>query len=126
MRGRQPCRTGSAALCAAYMPREPRPPDTTQCYHPPRPNVCVSKMVPNPTKGRKWNPRMAAQEAEATLRHTEIVGNVQISRGGLGLGPGKLVWSRADPKEKSKLVVEQVHRQEEMLRQWLRLSRDSG
>ena len=79
-------------------------------------DVVVSKVVPNPTKGRKWNPRMAAQEAEATLRHTEIVGNVQIGRGGLGLGPGKPVWSRAGPKEKRKLVVEQVRRQEEMLR----------
>ena len=26
-------------------------------------DVLVSKVVPNPTKGRKWNPRMAAQEA---------------------------------------------------------------
>ena len=59
---------------------------------------------------------MAAQEAEATLRHTEIVGNVQIGRGGLGLGPGQPVWSRAGPKEKRKLAVEQVHRWEEMLR----------
>ena len=45
--------------------------------------MVVSKVVPNPTKGRKWNPRMAAQEAEATLIHIEIVGNVQIGRGGL-------------------------------------------
>jgi len=59
---------------------------------------------------------MAAQEAEATLRHTDIVGNVQIGWGGLGLGSGKPVWSRAGPKEKRKLVVEQVSRQEEMLR----------
>jgi len=44
------------------------------------------------------------------------VGNVQIGRGGLGLGPGKPVWSRAGAKEKIKLVVEQVRRQEEMLR----------
>ena len=57
-----------------------------------RKDVAVSKVVPNPTKGRKWwNPRMAAQEAEATLRHTEIVGNVQIGWGGLGLDPGKPV-----------------------------------
>ena len=28
--------------------------------------VVVSKVVPNPTKRRKWNPRMVAQEAEAT------------------------------------------------------------
>ena len=51
----------------------------------------VSKVVPNPTKGMKWNPKMAAQEAEATLKHAEIVGNVQIGREGLGLGPGKPV-----------------------------------
>ena len=44
-------------------------------------DVVDSKVVPNPTKGRKWNPRMAAQEAEATLGHAEIVGNVQIGRG---------------------------------------------
>ena len=62
--------------------------------------MVVSKVVPNPTKRRKWNPRMAAQEGEATLRNTEIVGNVQIGRGGLGLGPGKPVWSRAGPREK--------------------------
>ena len=59
---------------------------------------------------------MAAQEAKATLRHTEIAGNVQIGRGGLGLGPGKPVWSGADLKKKIKLVVEQVRRQKEMLR----------
>ncbi len=61
-------------------------------------DVVVSKVVPNPTKGRKWNPRMAVQEAEATLRHTEIVGNVQIGHGGLGLGPGKPVWSKREEK----------------------------
>ena len=31
-------------------------------------DVVVNKVVPNPTKRRKWNPRMAAQEAEATLK----------------------------------------------------------
>ena len=46
----------------------------------------------------------------------ELVNNVQIGQGGLGLGPVKPVWSRAGPKEKRKLVVEQVRRQEEMLR----------
>ena len=53
-------------------------------------DVVVSQVVPHQTKGRKWNPKMAAQEAEATLRHTEIVSNVQIGRVGLGLGPCKL------------------------------------
>ena len=45
LRGSQPCRTGSAALWAAYIPKEPRPPDATQCNHPPRPNVCVCVSV---------------------------------------------------------------------------------
>ena len=34
----------------------------------------------------------------------------------MGLDPGKPVLSRAGPKEKRKLVVEQVRRQEEILR----------
>ena len=38
MRGRQPCRTGGAALWAAYIPRSP---DTTQCYHQDLLCVCV-------------------------------------------------------------------------------------
>ena len=40
LRGSQPCRTGNAAPWAAYIPKEPRPPDATQCNQPPRPNVC--------------------------------------------------------------------------------------
>ena len=34
----------------------------------------------------------------------------------MGLGPGKLVWNKAGPKEKRELVVEQIRRQEEMIR----------
>ena len=51
-------------------------------------DTVVSNLVPNPTRGRKWNPRRAVQEAEAALRHTDIVGNVQQGRGGLGLRSG--------------------------------------
>ena len=64
----------------------------------------------------KWNPRRAVQEAEAALRHTDIVGKVQQGRGGLGLSSGKPAWSKAGPAERRKLVVEQVHRQEEVVR----------
>lgn len=73
----------------------------------------VIKVIPNPIRGRKWNPRMTVQEPEATLRHAKMVGNVQIGRGGSGPVPGKLVWSRA---EKRKVVVDQVRRQEEVLK----------
>ena len=56
--------------------------------------------------------RVAVQEAEAALRHAEVVGKFQFGRGGLGLGSGKPDWNKAGPKEKRKLVMEQVRRQE--------------
>lgn len=59
---------------------------------------------------------MAVQEAEAALRHTEIVGNVQMSRGGLKLGSGKPALNKAGPKDKRKLIVEQIRKQEKTLR----------
>lgn len=60
--------------------------------------MVVRNVVANQPKGREWNPRIAAQEAETALRHAEIVGNVQFGRGGLGLGSDKPTWSRAGPK----------------------------
>ena len=77
----------------------------------------VSGLAPNPSKGRKWKPKVAVQEAEAALRHGEIMGNVQIGRGGLGRTSGKPMWRKADQKEKRRLVVEQIRRQEEASRQ---------
>lgn len=47
-------------------------------------DVVVRNVIPNPTKGNNWNPRMAVQKAEAALRHAEIVGDIQFGRGGLG------------------------------------------
>ena len=79
-------------------------------------DILVSNVVLNPNSERKWNPRAAVQGAEAALRHAEIVGNVQFGRGGLGLGPGKPAWNKAGPKEKRKLIVEQMCRQEQLLR----------
>lgn len=37
-------------------------------------------------------------EPKAALRHAEIVGNVQIGRGGVGLGSGKPVWNQRQNK----------------------------
>ena len=73
-------------------------------------DAVIRVIAPNPTKGRKWNPRVAVQEAEAALRHAEIVGKFQFWG-----GSGKPVWNKAGPKEKRKLVVEQIHTQEEMI-----------
>ncbi|MDF4259815.1 hypothetical protein P3388_26120, partial [Vibrio parahaemolyticus] len=79
-------------------------------------DVVVRSVIPNPTKERKCNPRSAVQEADAALWHAEIVGNVQFGRGGLGLCSGKPVWNKAGLKDKRKLVVEQIRRQEEIVR----------
>lgn len=50
------------------------------------------------------------------FRHAEIVGNVQMGRAGLGFVSGKPMWNKADPKDKRKMTVEQMHRQEEIIR----------
>ena len=60
-------------------------------------------MAPNPTKRRKWNPRVAVQVAEAALRHAEVVRKFQFGQGGLGFGSSKPVWNKT---ERRKLVVE--------------------
>ena len=40
----------------------------------------------------------------------------KLGRGGLGFGSGKLVCNKTGSKEKRKLVLEQVRRQEKMIR----------
>lgn len=61
--------------------------------------VVVRCAVPNPTKGRKWNPSVAVQEEVAALRYAEILDIVHMRRGNLGLGSGKPAW-KAGPKIK--------------------------
>ena len=60
----------------------------------------VREVGPNPTEGRNWNPKEEVQEAEAALRHAEIVGKFQFGRGGLGLGSGKPVGTKQVPKRR--------------------------
>ena len=74
------------------------------------------RVVSNPTMRRKLNPRVTVQEAEAALTHAEIVGKFQFGWTGLELSSGKPVWNKAGPKEKRKMVVEQVWGQEQMIR----------
>lgn len=47
----------------------------------------IRNAVPTLATGRKWDPSLAVAEAKATLRHRDIVGQVQHGRGGLELGP---------------------------------------
>ena len=72
----------------------------------------VNPLNPYPGKGQKWKPKVAVQEAEAALRHGEIIGNVQVWHGGLERTSGKPSWRGADQMEKRRLAVKQGHRQE--------------
>ena len=76
-------------------------------------DAVVREVAPYPTQWIKWNPRVAFQEAEAAA---DIVGKFQFGLGGLGLGSGKPVWNKAGSNQKRTLVMEQILRQEEMIR----------
>ncbi|KAK0140713.1 hypothetical protein N1851_022295 [Merluccius polli] len=73
----------------------------------------VAQAAPILATGRKWTPRTATEKAKAALRHRDIVGQVQEGRGGLGLGASTPTWSKATPSQRRKLVVQEVHREEE-------------
>ncbi|KAK9524409.1 hypothetical protein VZT92_016805 [Zoarces viviparus] len=66
--------------------------------------------------GRKWKPSNAVQQATSTLRHKDIVGQVQQGREGLGLTASEPTWRKATTSERRKLVVEEVRREEEVAR----------
>ncbi len=73
----------------------------------------ISNAVPLPLTGWKWTPSNAVQQATSALRHSDIVGHVQLGRGGFGLTASKPTWRKASTSERRKMVVEEVHRQEE-------------
>ncbi|KAK0145224.1 hypothetical protein N1851_015879 [Merluccius polli] len=76
----------------------------------------VRKVAPTVKAGRKWNPEQAVKQAQVALRHRDIMGHVQHGRGGLGLDISKPLWSKASAGERRKMVVEEMHRQEETVR----------
>lgn len=65
----------------------------------------ISNAVPPLLTGRKWTP-------SAALRHSDIVGHVQLGRGGFGLTASKPTWRKASTSERRKMVVEAVRHQE--------------
>ncbi|KAK0156143.1 hypothetical protein N1851_000566 [Merluccius polli] len=76
----------------------------------------VAQAAPILATGRKWTPRTATEQAKAALRQRDIVGQVQEGRGGLGLGASTPTWSKATPSQRRKLVVQEVHWEEEARR----------
>ncbi len=73
----------------------------------------IAQAAPVLSTGRKWTPLVATKQAKAALRHRDIVGRVQEGRSGLGLGASTPAWSKANPAERRKLVVQEVRREEE-------------
>lgn len=73
----------------------------------------ISKAAPPLTTGQKWTPSDATQHAMAALRHSDIVGHVQLGRGGFGLAASKATWCKASNSVRRKMVVVEVRRQEE-------------
>ncbi|KAJ8016034.1 hypothetical protein DPEC_G00002940 [Dallia pectoralis] len=73
----------------------------------------ISNAVPPLLTGRKWTPFDAVQQATSALRHSDIVGHVQLGRGGFGLSASKPTWRKASTSERRKMVVEEVRHQEE-------------
>ncbi|KAM4567620.1 uncharacterized protein V3H82_011871 [Fundulus diaphanus] len=79
-------------------------------------DLLVSQAAPVLATGRKWTPLAATEQAKAALRHRDIVGHVQEGWSGLGLGTSKPTWSKANPAQKRKLVVQEVRREQEAAR----------
>ena len=73
----------------------------------------IRSAAPPLSTGRKWTPSDAVRHATAALRHSDIVGHVQMGRGGFGLTTSKPTWRKATASERRKMVVEEVRRQEE-------------
>lgn len=66
----------------------------------------TSNAAPALVTGRKWTPSSAAKQAMSALKHSDIVGHVQLGRGGFGLVPRKPTWQKASSSERRKMVVE--------------------
>ena len=86
----------------------------------------ISNAAPLLSTGRKWKPSDAVQHAKSALRHNDIVGHVQLGRGGLGLAASKPTWRKASTSERRKMVVEELRRQEEAVRSAKAVSRQAG
>ena len=76
-------------------------------------DTLIRAAAPRLTTGRKWTPAEAVQQAKSSLRHGDIVGQVQQGRAGLGLGTSRPTWHKATPTQRRKMVVGEVRQQEE-------------
>ena len=77
----------------------------------------VSNIMAKVKTGRKWQAAAVTAEAVEASKFKEILGATQTGRHGIGYNTEKRVWwSKATPKEKIDLVVQNVRQQEEAAR----------
>ena len=86
----------------------------------------ISKAVPNLLTGWKGTSSDAAQHATSALKRSDMVGHVQLGRGGFGLAASKPTWRKASTSERRKIMVEEVRRREESKRSAKAVSRQAG
>lgn len=75
----------------------------------------IRDVQPDVKTGRKWSANQAVEEAEAVLRHKDVVGSTQVDRKGLGYHKISC-WSSASTKERRAMVVETIREFEEEAR----------
>lgn len=76
-------------------------------------DTVIRAAAPTLATGRKWTVKNTVQQAKSALHHSDIVGQVQHGRTGLGQGEKRPCWSKAASRERRKMVVAEVRRQEE-------------
>ena len=79
-------------------------------------DTVIRAAAPTLVTGRKWTAKNAVQQAKSALHHSDIVGQDQHGRSGLGLGEKRPCWSKAASQERRKMIVAEVRRQEESSR----------
>ncbi len=80
-------------------------------------DAVIQAAAPRLATGSKWTPTEAIQQAKSSLRHGDIVGQVQQGRRGFGLGTSRPIWYKATSAQRRKLIVAEVRQQEEAVSQ---------
>ena len=76
----------------------------------------IQTVAPSQKTGKKWHSKTATEQAIAAAKHKDIVGYVQCGKSGLGMGEKRERWSKASTVERRKMVINEVHHQEEQMR----------
>ncbi|ROL50296.1 hypothetical protein DPX16_19100 [Anabarilius grahami] len=76
-------------------------------------DAIIQAAAPRLATERNWTPTEAIQQAKSTLRHGDIVGQMQKGRGFFGLGTSRPIWYKATFTQRRKLIVAELRQKEE-------------